>query len=134
MVSWVEDASVEFEDDSLKVLVFGSTCKAWSSKGSRKGKSDKSMRPFLISLFLARALAPDLILHECTLLFDTSLLTKFLSHVFKLISFVVSPQMLGWPVQRNRMYTIAVNMSTLSLTGDMIKYEARHTTNKLKLK
>ena len=50
-VGWSEDAGCVFEDASLKLVLGGSACKAWSSKGSQCKDGDPNVRPFLIFTF-----------------------------------------------------------------------------------
>ena len=93
-------------------MVAGSTCSGWSTRGKRRRHADPSMKPFLIFLFLVRYLRPDLLIHECTLQFDVNLLIMFLNHLYLITSLVVSPELFGIPIKRNRKYSIITNLTT----------------------
>jgi hypothetical protein len=107
-------------DNSLKCMVVGSTCVSWSVVGKRKRAGDKTMRPFLIFLFLVRKVCPDILLHECTAHFDCKLLVEYLGHLYRMVwSTVIAPELFGVPVKRDRRYSLLINISTVAVSGSI---------------
>ena len=126
MCSWSDpdaEDDGDFEDETLKVAIAGSTCTGWSSVGLRKRRGDQSMRPFLIFVFLVRCLRPDILIHECTVLFDVELLREYLGNEYQVQSMVMSPQMFGFPHQRNRRYTVLIRAATMAFAGTMSEFQ-----------
>ena len=117
------DGESDSDDPTVKISVAGSTCKAWSSRGAQRRDGDKSMIPFLFFIFLVRHLRPDVVVHECTMSFDVSLLQHWLGHLFQIASLVVSPELFGVPAARNRRYSMLVSMTSMSFSGTPRDFE-----------
>ena len=107
-----------FGDESLHIIIAGSTCTAWSSRGLAKRENDPTMYPFMIWIFLIRALSPDVVIHECTSHFNHEVFSHYLA-AYNTHSFLVCPTQLGWPVHRLRRYTILTSTATVRWTGDV---------------
>lgn len=111
------EAGLGDDDSTIKAVVVGSTCKVWSSRGAQRRHGGKSMLPFLVWIFLLRHIRPDIVVHECTMNFDVSLLQRWLSHLYQMVSLVVSPEPFGVPAARNRRYTMMANKCSMTFVG-----------------
>ena len=100
-------------EGGLKVIVAGTICIAWSSMGSQQREGHPTMLPFLIWIFLLRALTPDIVIHECVVPFDVDCFRKYLGATFECQTIVLNPTSFGWPVQRQRRYTALLNTHTV---------------------
>ena len=96
-------------DGGLKVIIAGTICIAWSSMGAQQRECHHTMLPFLIFIFLVRALKPDVVLHECVVPFDVDCFRKYLGPSFECQTTVLNPNSFGWPVQRQRRYSLLLN-------------------------
>ncbi|CAE7210122.1 unnamed protein product [Symbiodinium sp. CCMP2592] len=98
----------------LLVLVAGSTCRDWSSMGSRKGFLGDSVLAFAILLAIVRSTRPALFLHECTASFKWAIFAKLLPG-YDIAQHYTEPLDFGFPVRRHRSYTALVRASTFQL-------------------
>ena len=122
MCKWSHENS---ENSHLQLMVAGSTCTGWSSRGVRLGAEDTSMLPFLIFMFVVRRLQPDILLHECTVNFDVGLLRKYIGNFYRIVSFVASPQLVGLPVQRSRRFTMCMRTESIMFGGSVLEFESQ---------
>ena len=96
----------------LKVVLAGTTYIAWSNMGLRMKEEHHSLLTFMIWIFLIRKIQPRVVVHECVTPFEPELLTKFLGGSWEVFSTVYNPTDCGWPINRHRRYSLAVNTRT----------------------
>ena len=113
---WADAETPSTSARKLKLVVAGTTCTAWSSRGLSRKEADETMRPFMIWLFLLRQLQPDLVVHECTSRFRAEIFQKYLGS-FDWRTVQICPRDLGWPVHRSRRYTVLCNSNTTTWQG-----------------
>lgn len=99
----------------LRLAAAGSPCTSWSRMGRRAGWAAKSALAFAVWCGETLAAMPDIILHECTLDFDWSVLDTFFGSAYIVCSFAFSPTDLGIPSSRPRRYTLLVAKERFSL-------------------
>ena len=97
------------------LVTAGSTCVDDSPFGSRRGMSGRAAKAFLSWVYEMRSQGPDLILHECSHLFDVGLLHDLLGDLYHVMQVKISPKDLGFPMTRMRSITWLVSRSTMML-------------------
>ena len=97
------------------LVTAGSTCVDDSPFGSRRGMSGKAAKAFLCWVYEMRSQRPDLILHECSHLFNVDLLHDLLGDLYHVMQTKLSPADLGFPQTRMRSITWLVSRSTMIL-------------------
>ena len=94
-------------DDMLWVEIAGTPCVAWSTM-RRKAQTctgrwlHPTTLPTLVWLSWCKHCQPDILLHECTPLFDIKTVRDYILTGWSLHSFVFTPQALGLPAKRLR--------------------------------
>ena len=94
--------------------VASTTCVAHCAIGGRQRWIHESAVPCLIWLFMMKAIAPDVCLHENSPLFLAEMLQK-LSPAMSVSTLLVSPQDRGEPFRCKRRYTAAVSNSSMDV-------------------
>ena len=107
----------------IKMIVAGTTCTGWSSRGAQRRHDDETMFPFLVFVFCVRWMKPDVCIHECTMMFDVGLLAQAFADSYRLESFIVPPELMGDTVKRNRRYSILINKDTCDFKGSCRDFE-----------
>ena len=92
-------------EDTLHVVVAGTTCTPWSAMGRRGHWAADETVAFLVWLYEIRALQPDVVIHECTQFFDWTIFTTILAGLYVVRSLVWSPVDVGFPANRPRRWT-----------------------------
>ena len=110
---------------SLSVNAAGHSCVAWSPRGSRAGQGHASSRPFAIWTAERRELREGLVIAECSSWFPPALLQDAVPGR-QMLTFFVSPDMLGWPVHRSRVLNFLLDASKWQWVGptDQEGYQA----------
>ncbi|CAE7289224.1 unnamed protein product [Symbiodinium microadriaticum] len=97
--------------EALHVLISGTECQEWSAMNRQARKDNgKSFATFLFWVHQVRTELYDVVFHENVLRFATDVLEQYLGDLqrgqmcsgYELISFVVSPNDIGWPIRRPR--------------------------------
>eukprot|EP00971_Amphidinium_carterae_P342037 6481169-Amphidinium_carterae.2 len=103
----------------LHVEVAGSTCVGFSTMGKQWQWLHESVVPFLCWIFKVWMLKPRIVVHECVLGFQESVLAQALNFTgdpqYHVQSVVFSPHEMGIPVHRNRRYTLCTLRPSLTI-------------------
>ena len=97
--------------------VTGSPCQPWSRGGKRKGWTDA--RSIVTLLWLASLLAcrPTWAIHENVPGFDSQFLARKAAQWYHVFDLVVRPTDMGFPIRRQRLYTVFIS-KTATLLAD----------------
>ena len=101
------------EQPPLKVHIAGPSCTAWSSFGKRRGLEDKSAVPWHIWLTERMALQEDLIVVENSVNLPPTLLVDALARSHVIAWSYISPEDLGWPTHRPRLFMACIKKTSL---------------------
>ena len=95
--------------DAISLNITGFSCASWSSMGNQLGWLDETSLPW--SQWCAERLKrqDDWVVCECTGLFDLETFREIAREVYEVHSLFVSPDMLGEPIRRNRMYMLLIH-------------------------
>jgi hypothetical protein len=88
------------------MFVGGTPCINWSSQGERSGMAGRTNMCFMVWLIDRVRCQEDLIVHECTPLFELKWLRQALGRTHDIMAMDLSPIDLGIPTQRRRKWTI----------------------------
>ena len=94
----------------------GHTCVAWSPRGGRSGEAHPSSRAFSVWSAERHQLREDIVFAECSSWFPPEVLQAAVpSHT--MVSLFVGPDLLGWPVRRQRVFNVLLNPETTEWVG-----------------
>ena len=97
---------------SLRLHVSGVSCIDWSSRGKHSKWARKTTYAYVQWMIERSICQEDIIIVECTRLFDTSILESVLQN-YKVMSTIYSPLQLGLGINRYRVYVLCVKNSLL---------------------
>ena len=103
----------EEDDGVLRLHVAGVNCYDWSSMGQGSQWLGESLLPFVQWCKERLVMQEDLILVECVLNFDDTMLAELFAEDYDLLTLRVSPTLLGEPVERGRKYMILLRKEKL---------------------
>ena len=92
----------------LTLHASGTSCEDTTTFGKMQGSAGPSVVSFAIWLAERVLMQEAIIVHECTDLFDPTMLARKLSGAHRIWSFLLCPHSLGFPVRRNRRYTVCI--------------------------
>ncbi|CAE7249489.1 unnamed protein product [Symbiodinium natans] len=105
----------------LLVNMAGTTCCGWSSVGKGLHFADPSERPHAIWVTERRRRAEmdleDVVFSECTTRYPVQEKLGVLQETHEILSIVINPMALGWPVRRNRLFACALNRQSVAWMG-----------------
>lgn len=106
------------QDGQISLVVAGSCCQAWSSKGLQLGVAHPSFVVWLVFVAELKTLLPDMFLHEITPKFPHKLFDFFLSESYQLVIFKdICPTLLGHPVRRPRQFVMGFRRDVFKSTA-----------------
>ena len=103
------------------IEIAGSTCKDYSIRGSKKLWAGASIQYLMVWLYWVKAFPPSVFLHECTPLFDETIVKAVLGEDFVIETLVDSPTHSRKPTRRNRKWTMGRHKI---FTYRLLKYDA----------
>lgn len=95
------------------VMGAGVICVDWTGMGSRKGWCGPSVLCFMIFLHEMLVVAPDAVILECVLAFDSHTLGRLVEGSYDLSVHLISPHSLGLPAHRPRKYMFLMRRGKL---------------------
>ncbi|CAJ1412420.1 unnamed protein product, partial [Effrenium voratum] len=106
----------------LRINFAGTTCKGWSMAGKQLQFSDVSERPHAVWITerfrRAEVAEEDLFFSECTPKYPVQVkISEPLQPTHTVISVVVGPDSLGWPVRRKRVFCCGLSNATVAWLG-----------------
>ena len=93
---------------NVYMIVAGSPCTNWSSLGKRRGWLGVGTVEFMCFMFDILSAKPEILVHENVPGFDVQGMIYFLEEHYVCETLTFSPLSLGWPVSRERSYTICL--------------------------
>jgi hypothetical protein len=111
-----------YDGPSLELCCAGSTCKDWSVQGLQLGLSGPSSLPFFVWLQEQVARKPAVLIHECTPRFPPELLAAAFGDEYRIESIIFSPEHLGVPNERLRIWSVCINKSAAVLTKGLDQF------------
>ena len=97
--------------DAISLNVTGFSCTSWSSMGNQLQWLDSSSLPWAQWCSARLKRQEDWVVCECTELFDAQTFSEIVGEVYNLHTILVSPEMIGEPIRRRRMYMLLIHKS-----------------------
>lgn len=118
-VSWQDPPDQAEGDKPLKLTVAGCPCLPWTSFGAGKGFAHPSLETWYLWSAEAAVAEHDLIFSENAPRFHGTgcFEQQFGQPTYEVLSIVMSPHQLGYPVRRSRTYQAAINREELVWIG-----------------
>ena len=88
------------------IHIAGTPCTDFSTRGSRNKELGKSFVCLLAWISMRLMLQESVVIQENVVQFCTELLVRLLGHLYHFRVVERSPSQLGWPVTRNRLWTV----------------------------
>ena len=101
----------------IKVSIAGTQCTPWSEMGLGLGMADPDTEPWHIWSSHMSQLGYDLTFLENSPRFPLAELGRKVEPDAHLISVVTGPELFGWPLRRQRLFTTAIRRSTMLWIG-----------------
>ena len=109
---------------AVSINVAGVTCVGFSQLGGQARLAHASMKSFHIWAWSVRNLSPDVIVAESAPLFQKNLFTWWFEDRYQVVFFDhPGPSLLGFPMNRPRMYVILVKRDTFITTASFQGYK-----------
>ncbi|CAE7668862.1 unnamed protein product, partial [Symbiodinium necroappetens] len=114
----------EMSSEALSINIAGVTCVGFSQFGGRARLAHGSMKSFHIWAASVRNMQPDLIVAESAPLFDKTLFTWWFEDLYRAVFFDhPGPSLLGFPMNRPRMYVILARRDKYVTTATFEGYK-----------
>lgn len=107
------------------IVIAGSNCQAWSSKGLQLGCAHPSMLTWLCFAYELKVMLPDIWVHEITPFFPWKLFNYVLGGRYRIQEFHdLCPTLLGHPVRRPRQYLVGFRIGVAHSTANEAEFRA----------
>ena len=110
----------------LTIAIAGTVCLGWTPFGTRQGLAHSSTESWLLWIHEMRMQGFDIIFHENSSEFPVELFEKGLGKgKYLIITIVLGPDVIGWPVRRTRRFSAAIRIGALVWIGAAARAEVR---------
>lgn len=116
-IAWRDDETVPTSRRALTMNISGPVCLPWTSFGRSEGLGHMATEAFLIWSREVEMQAFDFCLMENSPRFPPALFADRMRAHSHVITATIGPELLGWPVRRQRMFSIAVRRESLVWVG-----------------
>jgi len=96
----------------LTINVSGPTCLGWTPYGQQHGTGHPSMEPWLVWSKSMRAAAFDVCVMENSARMPPEMFQSVMAPTSHVFSLIVSPDNLGWPSRRKRLWSVAIDRTS----------------------